>query len=521
MQCCARNLAQPAGLEVGPNLLATWKVSEQQWRNFSILCDSGLFPGLRVADAESYAPLLADGAADDTALSELERMLLCILLRDDLVTEAVQDYIRAVLGPQFVNTEAPQLLDVCANSVATIPTLILLSADSDPSNQLVQLAETSGLVPAAVAQKCRFVSLGRGQGPNARRQIDEAVQAGGWVVLGNSHLAGAWLQQLESIIEAIGMEQYEVGDKPVQISDSFRIFLTTMPFDGFPSSIIRAATKVSAEAPMGVKNNFIRMVQQLDDGDLALVTDDAYDKLGNEQQQVAVQVQQTYRKYLWNLALYFATVLERRRFGPIGFSTNYDWADPDYVISKLQLNTQFSALLGNNSHVIQTKLNNTISSLRFLISDINVGGRVSDFKDQLIVQSLINAYYQEDLTKLGAEINAKYQIPAHLLINSNKEDYLNYIKQSIPDNDLPELFGLDKVSLLISSGQKGRSLLQTILKSTSTGSAAKENQDLSQEIARIDEISSGLPEVFDLVKVNEKYPTDYYQCMNTVLTQEV
>lgn len=43
--------------------------------------------------------------------------------------------------------EAPQLIDVCRNAVSTIPTLILLSADSDPSNSLVALAESSGLVP--------------------------------------------------------------------------------------------------------------------------------------------------------------------------------------------------------------------------------------------------------------------------------------------------------------------------------------------------------------------------------------
>ena len=79
-------------------------------------------------------------------------------------------------------------------------------------------------------------------------------------MLGNSHLAGSWLQTMESIIESIGMENYTVDDKVVPLHESFRIFLTTMPFDGFPSSIIRAATKVSAESPMGIKNNFIRMI---------------------------------------------------------------------------------------------------------------------------------------------------------------------------------------------------------------------------------------------------------------------
>lgn len=45
------------------------------------------------------------------------------------------------------------------------------------------------------------------------------------------------------------------------------------------------------------------------------------------------------------MAVYFASVLERRRFGPIGFSTNYDWADPDFIISKMQLFKLFRDLL--------------------------------------------------------------------------------------------------------------------------------------------------------------------------------
>lgn len=61
----------------------------------------------------------------------------------------------------------------------------------------------------------------------------------------------------------------------------------------------------------------------------------------------------------------------------------------------------------------------------------------------MIVQSLINAYYQEDLTKLGEYVNDKYQIPKELLISPSKDDFLTYIKQSIPDIDSPQLFGLD------------------------------------------------------------------------------
>lgn len=70
------------------------------------------------------------------------------------------------------------------------------------------------------------------------------------------------------------METYDPGNgKIIPIHENFRLFLTTMPMQGFPASIIRSATKVSAEAPIGVKNNFIRLMQQLEPEDMWLVSD--------------------------------------------------------------------------------------------------------------------------------------------------------------------------------------------------------------------------------------------------------
>lgn len=46
-------------------------------------------------------------------------------------------------------------MDICNESVNTIPTLILLSADSDPSNQLVYIGDS-------LKMKVHFISMGRG-----------------------------------------------------------------------------------------------------------------------------------------------------------------------------------------------------------------------------------------------------------------------------------------------------------------------------------------------------------------------
>ena len=134
--------------------------------------------------------------------------------------------------------------------------------------------------------------------------------------------------------------------------------------------------------------------------------------------------------------------------------------------------------------MIHEKISNAVTALRFLISQINVGGRVSDHKDQLIVNSLMNAYYQDDLSKLG-HIN-QYQIPTELQTNNSIDDYLNFVKSNWSDSDIPELFGLDQISIIISKTQKGKGLLQTMLNINASSSSSSASSNIEFELEQID-----------------------------------
>lgn len=69
-------------------------------------------------------------------------------------------------------------------------------------------------------------------------------------------------------------------------------------------------------------------------------------------------------------------------------------------------------------------MENCISALRFLISEINFGGRVSDHKDQLIVSSMMEAYYQPTLHKLGGTVEKDYGIPEEAMKSNMVETYI-------------------------------------------------------------------------------------------------
>ena len=76
------------------------------------------------------------------------------------------------------------------------------------------------------------ISLGKGQGKLAKRNIIECSQAGNWVLLQNCHLAKTWLIELEELVEQMA----DVNEKKPH--PDFRLFLTTSSTNTFPRFLL-------------------------------------------------------------------------------------------------------------------------------------------------------------------------------------------------------------------------------------------------------------------------------------------
>jgi dynein heavy chain len=75
------------------------------------------------------------------------------------------------------------------------------------------------------------MSLGQGQEARAAAAIERGSREGKWVLLQNCHLFKSWMPQLEAICSGLIDNQPELDEK-------FRLILTSMPVDFFPSSIV-------------------------------------------------------------------------------------------------------------------------------------------------------------------------------------------------------------------------------------------------------------------------------------------
>ena len=138
-------------------------------------------------------------------------------------------------------------------------------------------------------KKLSAISLGQGQGPIAEKMINLASERGSWVLLQNCHLAVSWMPRLEALVE-----QYDAD----AMHKDYRLWLTSMPSDKFPVSILQNSVKMTNEPPRGVKMNVKLSYSNFTDAYLdAQAKPDAFKKL------------------LYGTCFFHALLQDRKKFG--------------------------------------------------------------------------------------------------------------------------------------------------------------------------------------------------------------
>jgi dynein heavy chain len=140
---------------------------------------------------------------------------------------------------------------------------------------------------------------------------------------------------------------------------------------------------------------------------------------------------ETYKPLMFCLSIFHAVVLERRKFGSLGWNIPYEWMNSDFEISQKHL------LLYLSSDLIP------FQTLITMIGTINYGGRVTDSNDEKAVSSLLKIFFNEQAVNEGYSFGSNdlddiYVVPNTETIGS----ILNYINQ-LPLNDVPSIFGLN------------------------------------------------------------------------------
>uniref|UniRef100_A0A8C3EQF5 Dynein axonemal heavy chain 1 n=1 Tax=Corvus moneduloides TaxID=1196302 RepID=A0A8C3EQF5_CORMO len=412
----------------------------------------------------------------EDGLDAFQKLLVLRCLRGDKITNAMQDFVVLNLDQRFIEPQTTDLSVVFKESTATTPLVFVLSPGTDPAADLYKFAEEMKFT-----QKLTAISLGQGQGPRAEAMLHSAMEQGNWVFFQNCHLAPSWMPSLERLIEGID---------PSKVHPDFRLWLTSLPSNHFPVSILQNGSKMTIEPPRGVKANLLKSYISFSDDFL------------NSCSKVT-----EFKSLLLSLCFFHGNMLERRKFGPLGFNIPYEFTDGDLRICISQLQ-----MFLNEYAEIPYKV------LKYTAGEINYGGRVTDDWDRRCIMSILEDFYKPEVLKPG---------DLWLLLPSESvwiplQGYLQYVK-GLPLNDSPELFGLHNNADITFAQNETFALLGAISllqpKTITLGGRSREEVGIVEETSN--DILAKLPDPMNLQEVIQKYPLLYEESMNTVLVQEV
>ncbi|XP_042305771.1 dynein axonemal heavy chain 1 isoform X2 [Sceloporus undulatus] len=413
----------------------------------------------------------------NTKLDSFQKLLVLRCLRGDKVTNAMQDFVAANLGQSFIEPQTANLSVVFKESAATTPLIFVLSPGTDPAADLYKFAEEMKF-----SKKLSAISLGQGQGPRAEAMMRNGMERGKWIFFQNCHLAPSWMPSLERLIEGIN---------PDKVHRDFRLWLTSLPSNKFPVSILQNGSKMTIEPPRGVKANLLK----------------SYSGLSNDFLQSCSKCSE-FKSLLLSLCLFHGNALERRKFGPLGFNIPYEFTDGDLRICVSQLK-----MFLDEYEDIPYKV------LKYTAGEINYGGRVTDDWDRRCIMNILEDFYNPDVLTPD-HCYSESGIYKQISTTYDLVGYLQYIK-SLPLNDMPEIFGLHDNANITFAQNETYALLGAIIQlqpKTSTA-GGRSREEIVEETSK--DILNKVPKPIDLHEVMLKYPVLYEESMNTVLAQEV
>ncbi|XP_017763577.1 PREDICTED: dynein heavy chain 7, axonemal-like [Eufriesea mexicana] len=465
----------------------------KQWNELCNLDSIEEFSGIRNAFTSNVAQWkkLFDSKEPQTEtipppfqdLNLFKRVLILRCIRPDKIIPAVQNFVEAELGSQFIEPPPFDLTSTYADSNCCTPLIFILTPGTDPAQLLLAFAEEQGYS----VNRLFYISLGQGQGPIAEEMIQTAVIAGNWVVLQNCHLSISWMDTLEKICE---------GLIPDTIHSEFRLWLTSYPSEHFPSSVLQNSIKMTNEPPKGLRANIIRSYTS--------------DPISDPDFFESCSQTEYFKKLLYSLCFFHAVIQERRKFGPIGWNITYEFNETDLRISILQL------------HLFLDQFEDVrFDALKYLTGECNYGGRVTDNWDRRTLNTILSKFYCEELLNEKRyyfdDTSTTYYCP-----NVREHEAFVDYTQNLPLITEPSVFGMNENADIIKDQHETNLLFSSLLltqERVKSGTGQATNDEIVYRMAN--DILEKLPNNYDLTLALKKYPMSYEQSMNMVLVQEM
>lgn len=351
-------------------------------------------------------------------LDEFRKLLLIRAWCPDRIYSQSVKYITWSLGERFSTSVVLNYDSLYLDSHSLTPLVCFLSTGSDPTPNIQSLAKKQEV-------SCKSISMGQGQEIHARKLISACLENGGWVLLQNCHLGLEYMNEL--VVQLMELEKTKNS-----VHNDFRIWITTEIHNLFPISLLQISVKYTNEPPSGMRAGLKRTYGNLNQ-DLLDYSESPF-----------------YLPLVYAISFLHTVVQERRKFGALGWNIPYEFNSADWLASCM--------FVQNHLDVVDPKKGISWSTTRYMLGEVQYGGRVTDDYDKRLLNTFARVWFSEKLFDESFEFYSGYKISKF----KNQEEYLCVIDE-MDSIDPPQVYGLHSNADITYQTNMAKEILDTII----------------------------------------------------------
>lgn len=383
---------------------------------------------LRSNNPEKLVPIFWD-SEDESLLTRLVRISIVVKwLRPDRVIQAITALVNAVFGSDILSETAYDLQGIVTDEVGPETPIALCSVPGfDASYRVDSLVKAS-------RTKCTSVAMGSQEGFHlADQAIAIGARNGSWVLLKNVHLAPSWLSQLEKKMSTLNAQQ------------NFRLFLTCETNPIIPVNFLRASRILMNEPPPGLKANMMDCLRG--------INPKRFDSCPVE----------TIRIFFL-LAFFHATLIERLRYTPLGWSKTFEFNDSDAETALDTIEGWVQRISKGRSNIDPSAV--PWDALRSLLKMSVYGGKIDNGADQLLLDSFVDSLFTPEAYESTFQLVEGSDEASKQLIapeGTRMDVFIDWISR-LPDHQPPQWLALPPTAERVIATAQGRTLLSKLIR---------------------------------------------------------